>query len=292
MQNLVTVLIPTMASRERSDMLKRAVQSVRNSTTGHISIIVIVNGQRFDVDVCTWLKSQSDIQFEYVERPSAPYALLHGRTLVRTEFFSTLDDDDEYVAGATDLKLAAMNISPGIDLVVGNYLQSFHGRRELRYPDMSGIPDDPLMTFFSFNWLSSGNALFRGSSVGEEYFKDPNPFAEWTLLAFRLCLNKKNVAVVSEPVFICHGDTPDSLSKSDAYLNSYVPLFDRMLELAPPRNVARLIRAKRGAGYHDASVIALQHGQRKKAWLNHLRSLFEISGWRYLTYTRHLLKRQ
>lgn len=288
-KNIVTVLIPTMASAARAEMLRRAVHSIRDSSKDPIDIIVIVNGMRFDETICEWLRAQPDIRFEYVAEPSLPLALLHGRGLVKTEFYSTLDDDDEYLPGSTDLKLEVMRSNQSPDFVVGNYVHSFPGGKNFRYEDMHTIPVDPMLKLFTYNWLSSGNALYRTASIGIEYFSDLHPFAEWTLLAFRLCIDRKTVAIVDEPVFICHGDTPDSLSKSSAYLNSYIPLFNRMLALSPPWKIRLMIRSKRGSGYHDASAFALRDGDRAAAWRNHLRSVFEVSGWRYLLYTRHLV---
>ena len=285
----VSVIIPTMASLERGSLLKRAVESIRSSSVQHICIIAVVNGAKFDAGVCEWLKSQLDIQFHYSKTPSAPGAILRGRELVRTEFFSTLDDDDEYLPGTTDQKLAVLRADTQADLVVGNYYQHCKNTDSLRYDQLIDVPANPLDALMRFNWLHNGNALFRAETVGVQYFNDYHAFAEWTLVAYRLAMDHKKVAILDIPVFRCYGETPGSLSKSDAYFAAYIPLFKRMLAFSPPKHVACMIHRKMGAAHHDASVVANQNGFYKDAWKHHLQSLMMDGGLRYLSYTRHLI---
>lgn len=287
---LVSVIIPTMASTARSSLLKRAVESIRNSSKYPVKIIVVVNGNRFDPAVCDWLKVQPDIEFEYVARPSAPGAVLRGREMVKTEFFSALDDDDEYLPDATDRKLAVLRAESEADLVVGNYFQHCEGRDVLRYSDLLGVSLKPLESLMSFNWLHNCNALFRSKSINLKYFTDYHPYGEWTFMAFRLALDGKKVAIFDHPVARCFEETPDSLSKSKEYFHAYLPLFERMLDLSPPISIIRMIQRKISATHHDASVLALQEGDRKLAFFHHWQSLRLSGGLRYLGYTRHLFK--
>lgn len=278
-----------MASRHREALLKRAIESIRASSGNPVRIIVVVNGYHFEIEVCDWLKSQPDIQFEYLATPSAPGAVLRGRELVQTDFFSTLDDDDEYLPHSMDIKLAALKLDSHADFLVGNaFVHSSDGIDSLLYDRLTDVPSSPLECLMRFNWLSSGNALFRTQSVGPSYFKDYHPFAEWTWLAYKLVLDGKRVSTLNEPV--CrHNDTAGSLSKSGAYSLSYMSLFLRMLACAPPSQIERMIHRKMGAAYHDASVAALHKGRKLDAWRYHWQSLVEIDGLKYLSYTRHLL---
>ena len=285
----VSVIIPTMASSERGAMLQRAVISIRASSNKPICIIAVVNGNRFDATVCDWLKAQSDVQFEYITEPSAPGAILRGRELVKTEFFSTLDDDDEYLLNMTDEKLAVLQADPHADLLVANVFHCLDGVDSLLYERLIDVKNSPVECLMRFNWLHNGNALYRSSSVGLVFFRDYHPYAEWTLVAFRLALAGKKVAVLDRPAFRWN-DTAASLSKSQAYFQSYIPLFRRMLALSPPQQIVRMIHRKMGAAYHDASVAALRDGRRLDAWRDHLQSLFMTGGLSFLSYTRHLFK--
>lgn len=287
---LVSVIIPTMASSARAGLLKRAVESIRGSSLHPVHIITVVNGDRFDTKVCEWLKAQPDIEFEYLTQPSAPGAVLRGREMVNTEFFSTLDDDDEYLPDATDKKLAVLKLDSKAELVVGNYFQHCQGIDTLRYSYLADVPAKPLESMMSSNWLHNCNALFRSSSVGLRYFRDYPPYGEWTYMAFRLALDGKNVAVLDLPVARCYEETPDSLSKSKDYFHAYIPLFERMLKFSPPSHVVRLIQRKISASHHDASVAALRDGLKKQAFFHHLQSLRLPGGLRYLAYTRYFFK--
>lgn len=285
---LVSVIVPTMASRERGQLLMRAIASIRASSRSSIQIIAVVNGNRMDTEVCDWLKAQSDVQFVSIAKPSAPNAIFTGRQLVQTEYFSTLDDDDEYLPDATEYKLAALQFEPQADMLVGNAYQCAAGVNSLRYEDLTNVPAQPLECLMQFNWLLSGNTLYRTASVGSDYFKDSHDYAEWTWLAYRLAMDGKKVAVLDVPVFR-YNDTAGSLSKSNIYFQSYIPLFQRMLERSPPRAVVHMIQRKMAAAYHDASTTALQDGQLKEAWHNHWRSLIKRGGLKYLPYTRRLM---
>lgn len=285
----VSVIVPTMALRQRGAMLQRAIGSIRASSSKPIRIIVVVNGNRFDAAVCDWLKAQTDINFEYVAEPSAPGAVLRGRELVQTEFFSTLDDDDEYLPGATDQRLSVLQADSGADLLATNAYLCIDGVDSLVYNRLADVPASALECLMRFNWLTSGNALYRTASVGSTYFRDYHPYAEWTWLAFRLALDGKSISIMNEST--CrHNSTAESVSKSEVYFQTFIPLFKRMLASSLPDQVVRMIHRKMGAAYHDASDAALRDGRRLDAWRHHWHSLINPGGMRYLTYTRHLFK--
>jgi glycosyltransferase involved in cell wall biosynthesis len=285
---LVSVIIPTMATLQRKALLMRAIESIRASSGKPLCIIVVVNGDRYDVGVCDWLKSQRDVRYEYVASPSAPGAVLRGRELVQTEFFSTLDDDDEYLAGMTDRKVSILTADHQMDLLVANAYQCSGDVDTLLYDQLGDVSSRPLECLMQFNWLHNGNALFRSVSVTTAYFKDYHAYGEWTWLAFRLAMDGKKVAVLDIPSFR-YNDTSESLSKSSAYAQSYMSLFRRMLDRMPPRHIKRMIHRNMGAACHDASVASLRDGRKLDAWRYHWQSLVEIEGLKYLGYTRHLV---
>ena len=283
----VTVIVPTMATRARAATLRRALDSIRASAREALAIVVVANGARADPALCDWLRTQRDIRFAHLATPSAPNAVRHGRSLVATPFFSTLDDDDEYLPDATAHKLAALAADPAADLVVSNGYRHRDGRDEPYYTDLAGVADDPLARLFAANWLHNCNALFRSARVGPEFFADYHPYLEWTWLAFRLALAGRKVAVLDVPAFRYH-DTPGSLSKSRAYGETLLALYRRMLAAQPPAAVARLIRCRMGAAWHADSVRALGRGERRRALYCHLRSLCLPGAGRYLAYSRRL----
>ena len=285
---MVSVIVPTMASAQRRESLQRAVASIRSSSLRPVQIIAVVNGDRRDPETCSWLEAQPDVLVAYAAKPSAPGAILRGRELVQTEYFCMLDDDDEYLPGATDQKVAALQASEHSDFLVANAYVCSNGAERLQYQNIGSIVEDPLASLMRFNWLHNGNALYRSSSVGTAFFEDYHPYAEWTWLAFKLVMGAKRVTTLEAPVFR-YNDTAGSLSKSGAYNDSLMPLFQRMLERQPPPHIVRMIHSKRSAAYHDASTEAMSAGRRAEAWKYHLKSLMLNGGFRYIGYTRHLL---
>jgi len=284
----VSVIIPTLADAARSESLKRAVKSIRASAHEAVKIIAVVNGNRFDTDVCTWLNRQPDIVFDQIETASSPVAQRRGRYLVDTEYFAFLDDDDEYLLGATDLKLDYLAQNPSCDLVVCNGFRNTSGHDNIFYHRLSDISDDPLAALFRENWLTSCNALFRTASISSEFFENPHPYAEWTWLAFRLAMAGKQLAALDEPGFR-NNDTPGSLGKSNAYKAICFSLYERMLASSPPTHIAKTIRIRIGAAWHERSAEALMKGMWLVASQCHLRSLLQPGGLRYLAYSRRLL---
>jgi len=288
MSKNVTVIIPTLAEKTRESQLKRCIDSIRKSSKTDILIITVVNGNRFDNELCNWLQQQPDLLFDYQSTPSSPLAQLRGRQLVKTPFFSFIDDDDEYLPDAIDRRLTKFESHPNIDFVVTNGFLFSADKDEILYSKMNDIASDPLTALFIHNWLHNCNHLFRSDSIPDTLFADIHPFAEWTWLAYKLILQGKSVGVIDEPTFRYY-DTPNSLSKSDAYTETFLGLYRKMLSLNPPAKIANLIRKGISADWHNRSDHALQKGYLLKAFICHWHSLFELGGMQYLSYSRHLL---
>lgn len=284
----VSVIVPTQGDLVRRYSLERAICSIRSSSNLSICIIVVVNGNKFDPDVCTWLKAQPDVRFEYIETPSLPEACLRGRELVETEFFSFLDDDDIYLVNATDIKLDAIRKAPDSKLVITNGYRCIEGKDYLFYCNMIDVQENPLRMLFVANWLTSCNALFRTNSFPVQFFRNYHKYAEWTWIAFCMAMDGLCLLVVDEPTFRIY-DTPGSLSKSDEYLNSILILYKRMLELSPPEPIHTIIVKRERDHYHHLSSIALEKNDLVMAWKAHLKSILCSGGWQYCSYTRHLL---
>lgn len=277
-----------MAAKERELPLRCAIKSIRRSSTAPVKIITVVNGTQADAEICRWLATQPDIQYERLPTPSAPLAVRRGRELVQTPFFSFLDDDDEYLFGGTDLKLAAFTNQTVVDLVISTGFRHCEGIDEPIMNSLDHVPSAPLKTLFEFNWLSSCNALFRSDSFPPEFFADPHPYAEWTWLAYKLALAGKKIAAINHDTFRIN-DTTGSLSKSEAYYDAYATLYRRMLSLVPPPDIARTIRKRMSADWHDQSVRALLHGDTLLALTCHFNSMMLPGGLKYLPYTRRLM---
>lgn len=284
----VSVIIATLAEASRKNSLKYAINSIRNSSILPIKIIVVVNGNRFDPEIFHWLKAEPDVLFNYIKEPSLPLALLRGRQLVETEFFSFLDDDDEYLPGATDYRLSFLQANPEVDLVACNgYINRGEGNM-LLYDSLADISTDPLYALFNKNWLASCGGLFRAHSIKCDYFHSGMAYLEWTWLAFRIASAGHRIQGLDDPTFTIH-DTPNSASKSEKYLQAHVSLHQRMLDANPRPDLRPIIYYRLANAWHSISDYQRTSGNIKDAWLNHLRSLSHPRGWRYWSYTARLL---
>ncbi len=235
------------------------------------------------------LKHRKDVEVIKIDEASLNKAHLAGRQAVATPFFSFLDDDDEYLAGALDTRLKALREDSEADLTVTNGFSFLSGQDRILYSRMSRVRASPLNALFNENWLHNCNHLFRSASVTEEYFKNSHSYMEWTWLAFRLAMDKMTVAVVDAPTFRYY-DTPGSMSKSSTFLMSRTALYYRMLDMNPGKEIVRIIRARLCNAWHDISVHELSAGNRGQAAKHHLKSLSSHwTGLKYLPYTRRLI---
>jgi hypothetical protein len=283
----VSVIIPTTCEARRWESLQRAIDSARDSQGVEVSVIVVVNGKRFDQACLDELRSRTDITVAYREEGSAPLAQRHGRSMVRTGFFAFLDDDDEYLPQALAHRCAPLLADPSLGFVATNGYRRLGTQDRVVVTTARAVQADPLAALARENWLASCGGLFRTSSVSLDYFDDPAPFLEWTYLAYRLALDFKMV-FLDVPTFRIN-DTPASLSKSAAYREAELSVLLRIAALPLPRSVMRQVRGKVGRVYHDLSFEARLQGHSARAWGLHVRSLLLPGGWRYLGYSRKLL---
>jgi len=287
MASKLTVIVPTVCSEARSRSLMQAIASAHESARPAPTVLVVANGPQVCESVYARLQALPMVQTLRLDVGSLPGALLEGRKHVQTEFFAFLDDDDVLLPGSSDLRLQALQDAT-VDVALVNGYRESSGTRSLMQPNMEGIESEPLRTLLEANWFASCAAVFRSASIGVEMFENPQPFAEWTWLAYRLILAGRRFRAIEAAGYVIH-DTPASLSKSSRYFESYISLFDRMLAEKPPAWARRRIVEKRCAAFHDLSNSALLAGAHRKALALHLRSLASPAGLRYFLFGRKVL---
>ncbi|MBI3350403.1 MAG: glycosyltransferase family 2 protein [Burkholderiales bacterium] len=283
----VSIIIPTTCESKRRASLLKAIDSILAAADEPVAVILVVNGTRFDADLLESLRDDDRLVVIYESVGSAPRAQRIGREAVRTEFFGFLDDDDEYLAGALTLRRAHLDAHPEADGVVCNGVR-FNGEVETPFlTDFASIYPAPLLALAETNWLASCGGLFRTARVGEDFFDERFRYIEWTLLGFKLAL-KRHLDFVDVPTFKIN-NTPQSLSKSEAYELAHIDVLQEILRLPLPAPVAARVRRKLGAAHHLLSDFFRAKGQAGQAWRHHLSSLRYPGGLDYLAYTRRLL---
>jgi len=84
--------------------------------------------------------------------------------------------------------------------------------------------------------------------------------------------------------------SPAAESLSRAYVLGQVAGLRRIIALDLPDDVRRALRARIAGAYHAAADHERTAGALREAWRWHVASLLQPSGWRYLPFTRHLVR--
>jgi hypothetical protein len=252
-----------------------------------VSLVIVVNGQRFDPALLDSLASDSRIAVHRLDEPSYPAACRHGRSLVATEYFAYLDDDDEFLPNALATRVAPMLADPSVDFVATNGYLEVGGSESIAYAPSARIDEEPLEELLRANWMQPCGNLFRSASVTLEDFDGTTRYYEWTLLAFRLSQRLK-LRFLDVPTYRKH-DTPDSLYKSAGVVEGAVVVLDMLAAMNTKPSLRGTLAGLRGSALHAISDFHRSAGNYRKAWEFHLESLIHPRGWRFLPYTRYLL---
>ena len=240
----VTIVIPTAGEPSRIASLSRAIDSVKKRAQRPVIPLVLLNGQKFDRDLYASLEKRRDIRFHYAEEPSLPNALFVGRTLVDTQYFGFLDDDDIYLENAILRRVASLEADSSLDAVVTNGIIRHSDGRQINYlSDLREIRKDPLLSVVKANWLASCGGMFRTNTVDESLFSNLPKYFEWTTVAFRLSITKKKVQLIDDLTFVVQ-ETPNSLWKSPSVKEEQMQFVSNLLALPLPSTVRNELRKK------------------------------------------------
>lgn len=285
---MVTVIIATLAEADRARQLRRAIRSVQEGNRQDIEVLVVVNGDRYDRGLVRELSASDECRLVQLDEASFPAALSHGVDVSSTPYFGFLDDDDEYLPGAVDLRLRALEAHPDAALVVTNGYRQSGGEDRPAMRNLGRVEPDPLLALFRENWLPSCGGLFRRAAIPDEVFLDVPALLEWTWIAFRVADAGGQVVALDEPTFRIN-DTDGSQSASTAYVTS-LPDTLRLLRRRTRRDDVRAAVTRHLVqALYTASCRCLREGRHREAWAFHLECLRHKGGWRYWKHTARLL---
>jgi glycosyltransferase involved in cell wall biosynthesis len=283
----VSVVIATAALPERRAALLHAVECALNQTP-QPTVIVVVNGVRFDRQVYAQLERESAVTLAYSKQPSYPAAQRLGRTLVRSEYCCFLDDDDELLPGSIESRVERAERADRPDVIVSAGYRRV-GSGDVRCCDLLPRQDEDLrLHLLRQNWFASCAPLMRCQTVDESFFDGTTRYFEWTLIAFRLIAAGKRFAFVDQPGFRIN-ESPISLSKEAGSIRSSPDFVHKLLSTAPPEHVRRALRRRLSSAHHACANLELVEGRLVRAWRHHLSSLAAPGGFSYLLFTRHLV---
>ncbi len=291
----ISIIIPTLAETKRGPALLRAIRSIHAGQGAPARPIVVVNGDRFDPELVATLARDPRLQLEQIARPGLPNALNHGRSVVKTPYFGFLDDDDILLPSALGDRLAVLAENPVVDAVVswGETVDATTAgsRRFIERRPTADVMDerDPLRALLRGNWLASCGALYRSDRIGPEYFDPEMYFLEWTSVAIRLALTRTVRFLHAATPHFRIFETPDSLSRSRAYLFGVEKSLGRILTLDLPADVHDALAARRIREWHTISERMRHEGELATAWRYRARVLASRDTLKYLLACRHLL---
>lgn len=285
----VAVIMPTLALGMRATLIRRSLDSVLSQEGVRPIPILVVNGSRRDQSLVRHLKTDTRVRVIEVGEAGIPGAFQAGRESVDTQWFSSLDDDDVYLPGALAARVEALRARPDCDTVVTNGLRRNSDGDQLHNPDMSVIEREPLSALTAGNWLLPGSWLCRSERIGPWLFDGMPKFLECTYLAIQFALHCR-LCCLDEPTVAWYTDTPESESKSRAYVLSMDNALKRILELPLPAEFRPWIRRKISEAQHNISELHLGDGKIDESWRWHLSSLSGPGGWRHLPFSLQLLR--
>ena len=284
----VTVIMPTLARKERAGLLKRSLESVLTQQGVRAMPLVVVNGDERDARLVEALKHDARIRVVFADEASIPGALRLGRSHVDTPWLAALDDDDVLLPGALLARTVALKHRPDCVAVVTNGFRRETSRDTLHVRDFADVRRDPLRSVLKLNWLLPGSWLSRTAALDDVVFQRMPRFLECTYLAIRFATTHRT-CFLDVPTVAWSTDTLGSESKSRQYRLGTEAALNRILELELPSDVRHAFTRKLADARHFAAALYLQEGNRRAAWDSHLRSLRGPAWWRYLTFTPRLL---
>ena len=288
-ERAVTVIIPTLGLRERAGSLRAAIRSALEQAGVTTTVIVILNGSQRDPDIERELRDNVRVALVVRDARGLPAALAAGRAMVRTPWFSTLDDDDLYLPGGLQLRVRALEQRPECAAAITNGYRRAGTFDTLHVTDGHRVHTDPVRAMLDRNWCLPGSWLCRTSMVDVDVFEEMPSYLECTYLALRIA-SAHPVVWIETPTVVYNVGSPCAESLSRAYVLGQVRALQRIVALDLPHDVRAAFRARIAGAYHAAADHERNAGALLEAFRWHVASMLQRSGWRYASFTRHLVR--
>lgn len=285
----VSVIIPTLGLRERAASLRAAIASAMGQAGVATRVIVVLNGAKRDPKVERELRDNLRITLVVRDAGGIPAALAAGRAAVQTPWFATLDDDDLYLPHALLRRVQALEKRPECAAAFTNgYIRT--GMNDvLHVKGNRRIGDDPVRAMLDGNWCLPGSWLCRTAMVGAEVFDDMPNHLECTYLALRIA-TEHPIVWSDVPTVVYNVGSPSADSQTRAFVLGQVRALRRIIQLDLPDDVRGAYRMRIASAYHSAAEHERESGALLAACRWHIGSLLQPAGWRYASYTRHLVR--
>ncbi|NOZ84086.1 MAG: glycosyltransferase family 2 protein [Epsilonproteobacteria bacterium] len=164
---LVSVIIPT---KDRLELLHRAVHSVLQQTYQNIEIIIVDDGsnQPFSMEI-------DDPRIKLLVNPvslGGAAARNIGLQAARGEFICLLDDDDYYLPSKIEAQLFFLKKNPDIDLVFSKVDLLKENSTEVLTVIEDGYSFNVIDNFFRWNVIHTNSSLFKNKVIKQVQFDE------------------------------------------------------------------------------------------------------------------------
>ena len=280
---LFTVVVASLCNDARSDLLKRACDSVR-AMAGDMdySLIVVANGPGVSPSVLSWLTSRADVRVIRLRSGSHPLARRIGAEMAESEFIAFLDDDDELIANTLATKIAHFREHPDHDVLVTDGLRISESAETKIFPAPESRSADFVETLMRAGW-GAGALTLRAQKIDLAVFDPLLRHMEWTLTTLELA-NRHKFGYLDAPMYRYYETTPNSLSKAAAHNLAAPDVWRRLSRTYAGTRHEDAVRRRYGNMCHNASQECSNQGRMSEAWHLHFESMRAPGGLTYMPF--------
>jgi glycosyltransferase involved in cell wall biosynthesis len=213
---LVSVIIPT---RDRTQTLTRAVNSVARQTYKNIELVIVVDGSNYHVATPTI----NDAEFrsfrvtvvQNTHRPGPPGARNTGFDRSKGAFVAFLDDDDEWLPEKIEKQVAVLQqCDESVGIVCTHDIHVTRNTKEIRRRSLQGNVYSLLCKAHTAG--NTSNPLIRRRVLGEiGLFDESLPAGQDTDLWLRIA-KRYEFRTIDEPLVLVYRDDRKRIS-DDSY---------------------------------------------------------------------------
>jgi hypothetical protein len=278
------VVIASLCEDARSELLKRACDSVQAAARGQdYSILIVANGSRVSPKVLDWLSQRADCRIVRLRTGSHPLARRVGAELANSEFLAFLDDDDELVPDSFAAKIAYFRRHPDVDVLVTDGLRVNGSMSSPIFPGPEARGPDLVETLMRAGWGASALTL-RARNIDLAVFDTNIRHMEWTLTTLELARRHK-VGFLDERTYRYYEDTPNSVSKSIEHALAMPEVWRRLSEGYAGTPYDAVVRRRYGTACHYVSWECVRQGKMRDAWRLHAESLRSPGGMAFVPFS-------